>query len=1029
MMSRAAAMAGLSIAPQHHRPASTKMTCILAIAPLFVVAIAAMEVNAEACMSSLECSTNVTYCDSTRNCLACHVCAVYEDEVNGLPCTDVCPEQEPIAPCQSTSSCTAGLTYCDRTLSCSSCRECASLANEINGISCADACNSCLQLSFSPSTTELDLRGRQLTDEEVHCILTREDFPRGLRVLNLAENSLSVCPNISALQQLEEFYAYQNQITNIDHQQWPPSLVWLDLQQNLIRTIGQQSWPPSLGHLWLNQNQIASIDSQQWPSSLKELRLDQNQIASIDNQQWPSVLEQLRLDKNSIARIDHQQWPNSLQYLYLNQNQLAHITNQQWPTSLQALYLHQNHIISIDNQQWPPSLQDLFLYENRITSLDNQQWPDSLQSLSLYMNEITSIENQRWPPSLQQLYLHQNQITSVENQQWPASLQRLFLDENQITGIQNQRWPTSLLELSLSQNQISDITRPAALQLLYLFRNQISSIDGQAWPSSLQGLYVNENEITTIDNQQWPSTLLDLRLYHNNIANIDHQAWPASLQYLYLNENRLTNIDNQAWPTSLRELYLHQNQITSIENQTWPAALRFLYLHQNQLANVDNQQWPRSLTKLYLYENQITSIDNAQLPMTLEALSCHRNLLMSIPAGLERLRHLRQLDLSFNLISTIPAHVAWPPNLASLDLSDNRFQHPVDLNLSSLPASTTTINLDFNPWSRWFEEAYTLESGDTIFLGLTQQLPCFTSDFSMRHPLSPWECSKATFRLSSLAGGIKSLPCVLSDNNATLTDSLSEWSCALNQIGELLIESTDAFRSYSYSQANAKYTRFYVIVFPVCAGVAMLGAVVFALKKGVKGIDWFILILLSLSCFDLASDWAFYAIEITSPGFKDAYECVPSAPIYGCNATQAVYSCEHYGHLHSPCGAGSADQMEGAANECECAGYRCYEDDPHRGLTCEPLSEADYVGDYFHSCDSYGTWDDYINETCGYAVATNPHATGSNECECLGFSCKIIYETQCTGWYGGNYQVLRYSCLISCFLATVIFVAAWCLKL
>ena len=76
--------------------------------------------------------------------------------------------------------------------------------------------------------------------------------------------------------------------------------------------------------------------------------------------------------------------------------------------------------------------------------------------------------------------------------------------------------------------------------------------------------------------------------------------------------------------------------------------------------------------------------------------------------------------------------------------------------------------------------------------------------------------------------------------------------------------------------------------------------------------------------FDLGTDWAFWDLELSSEGFRNAYECIPAEPLTRCTATDRIYACSSYGALNDPCRGNPEAIGDSPATECACYGHSCF---------------------------------------------------------------------------------------------------------
>eukprot|EP00049_Salpingoeca_infusionum_P001731 m.50457 g.50457 ORF g.50457 m.50457 type:complete len:1406 (-) comp11164_c0_seq1:2280-6497(-) len=1032
------------------------------------------------CNNSKDCDSG-TYCNTDNECKSCDICAYFEDEITHRRCVDAClapptgggggpgrdsPEDIQSMQCTSTLECGVGY-YCDKTLE--QCTNCTSCTSEINDLPCPVVCESqgscqayencnpgstfcsdyrqCMSCdlcgtseTFAFDIFSLPCRDLRVCSTEYTACNTTQDCTTGRAYCGI-NAALSPAPTCIPCTECGS-NASINDTSSV------PCTQLCDVCQraNLTTISGHLD----LEAFALTDDELTCIlNRADFPTlQVTTLRLRFNQLSVMPNVSALTNLEDLMLSNNEITSVPSSTvWPSQLTSLSINNNNLTRLERQDWPSTLQVLNMHSNLLTSLGNQTWPDSLAMLSVSRNRLTTIVNQTWPASLQRIELLSNYLVSIDSVTWPDTIQHLDLSYNYIPTIANRTWPSSLQALLLSNNllqhppySLTGA----LPASLVVLELQTNQISsldDFRCPPGLLELDLSENSISTIDAVGFADTIENLFLSSNSLTDVQSVFWPTNLLELTLESNDITAVP-TTWPMNLNTLNLAGNAITSIDGQAWPTKLVELNLSDNQLTSIANQTWPERLRTLYLGSNLITTpIDSAtEFPGSVEVLQLHNNRIPSIDMSPLPIALYTFTCYENELTEVPSNMDLFTDITSLDLSINKITNVTGAQTWPPYLEKLILDNNLLDHPTHANFSSLPITVTSISIDFNPWESWSSSAYTMQTGDPVFTALLETLPCALSGFSMLSSPLPWNCSVelASPTSTELILGTDAAmlfygntsSCVL-DNATETMDSAYFWTCGLTQEGESLVQATDAFRSYVFELTNDKYVRFYQVALPVCglAVFAFLG-VDFIHKRSIRKLDYVVAVLIFISAFDIASDWAFYTIEISSSGFEDAYNCVESPPSYACNVSDTFYSCVDFGDLHSPCGEGKANQLENPQNECECEGFYCL-DHTDIASACDLFIFGADVMDLRMdlSCDDFNGLDTYAPTTCGYVTEVNPAANGTNECECMGHTCIISSQTSCRGLSGGNYNALRYSCFGSVMVASVIFFLSWRLKL
>ncbi|KAK0089106.1 hypothetical protein PV325_009137 [Microctonus aethiopoides] len=225
-----------------------------------------------------------------------------------------------------------------------------------------------------------------------------------------------------------------------------------------------------------------------------------------------------------------------------------------------------------------------------------------------------------------------------------TGIQWLKLDKTNLTEIPEELGKLLKLEhLSLVKNGLErlygELTELGCLRTLNIRHNNIKT-------SGIPAELFHLEELTTLD------------LSHNNLKEIPEGLEKArSLLNLNLSHNHIESIPNTLFIhlTDLLFLDLSHNQLETLPPQTRRLAnLQTLNLNNNPLGHFQLRQLPSlmSLTTLQMRNTQRT--------------------LNNIPASLESLTNLQELDLSQNALSRVPDALYSLPNLRRLNLSDNQ---------------------------------------------------------------------------------------------------------------------------------------------------------------------------------------------------------------------------------------------------------------------------------------------------------------------------------------------------------------------
>lgn len=144
------------------------------------------------------------------------------------------------------------------------------------------------------------------------------------------------------------------------------------------------------------------------------------------------------------------------------------------------------------------------------------------------------------------------------------------------------------------------------------------------------------------------NSLVALYLHNCSITHLPNLSEISRLQFVDLEHNRLSNINGL---TGVINLALRNNLFTDIPILNTPNTLRYLDMNSNPLENM--------LT--------ITSYPN------LYRVILRNTTLSSIPATIDRLQQVRNLDLSYNKLLDLPTNMLNMANLNYLDIRSNLF--------------------------------------------------------------------------------------------------------------------------------------------------------------------------------------------------------------------------------------------------------------------------------------------------------------------------------------------------------------------
>ena len=153
---------------------------------------------------------------------------------------------------------------------------------------------------YSTDLTELDLLGKDLTDEDIKDIYKMKKLTK----LTLNSNQISDLSVISSLTNLTYLDLLCNQITDISEISNLTNLTELYLGENQISDISALSELTNLTILYLGDNQISDISGLSKLTNLTWLALYDNQISDISALSGLTNLKEIYLSNNLITRED-----------------------------------------------------------------------------------------------------------------------------------------------------------------------------------------------------------------------------------------------------------------------------------------------------------------------------------------------------------------------------------------------------------------------------------------------------------------------------------------------------------------------------------------------------------------------------------------------------------------------------------------------------------------------------------------------------------------------------------------------------
>ncbi len=429
--------------------------------------------------------------------------------------------------------------------------------------------------------------------------------------------------------------------------------------------------PEDCGTVDLSRNQISEIDHNAFSPSVSwlVLRLQANSLSSVDAEDFNGLgsLTELYLSHNSISTIEPNSFSDLTQcrWLFLDRNSLSGVQPEMFNglSSVQRLNLEGNQISTIAPNTFAnlPQLNNLDLSGNSLTEVNSSDFVglSSLRTLSLSENSISAIEPNSFSDlsNCRNLYLNENALSELKSEMFIglSNIKLLFLPGNQITKIEANAFSelSTCYMLSLGSNSLSEI--------------EVGAFNG------LDGLYqldLEDNNMSTLEPNIFSSlSQCEIILFQSNpISDIKPGAFNGlgNTKDLRLSENRLIEIEGNMWQglSSLTRLVLEKGELTSLADGAFAPLgnLEFLYLEGNKIREVRGGIWEGlgSLKTLQIQNNLIQEIPQhafSHLP-SLQSLSISENSINAMANGaFQSLTELQELLLRNNKLTEIGSEI------------------------------------------------------------------------------------------------------------------------------------------------------------------------------------------------------------------------------------------------------------------------------------------------------------------------------------------------------------------------------------
>lgn len=387
----------------------------------------------------------------------------------------------------------------------------------------------------------LSLRNNRLLDIQPNSF---KDL-QSLEEIDLSYNQLNYLPTnlLKTSKYLRKVYLNNNQFKELQSDLFVenPLLQYLYLQNNYIISFNGQNFPVSLLYVDLSNNALTNMNA----SSLVNLNilvLNFNKLTNIND----CLLNVSRLIE---LHLNHNYLGSSL-----NNKTFAHLK------SLSLLELDDNQIIKFDFGcvKDLTSLSGFSLAENNITFLDFSNIKLDIRHLNLSHNSIEGVKNLSSLKNLEGFEISYNNLDQVDFEMFEGmqNLKHLYMEHNFIKQLQRGcfRDLGHLLKLDLCYNKLENIST-GVLNGLY----------------SLTNLELSHNKMNFLDADIFHSTknLRYLDFSFNNLSNINvktilsHNLW---LREINVNGNHWSCKDLIEIIRDNRNLLLSSGTVFNVSN-------------------------------------------------------------------------------------------------------------------------------------------------------------------------------------------------------------------------------------------------------------------------------------------------------------------------------------------------------------------------------------------------------------------------------------------------------------------------------
>lgn len=480
---------------------------------------------------------------------------------------------------------------------------------------------------------------------------------------------------ISKMKQLENLFAQNYNITNLEGLQYAENLKVVELGGNKINDVSvfKKGNFPKIEKLILDNNQLKDIlpITSAYLPMLKILEVYRNNITNvgeITDEKLPSI-NYIRIHNNLITNLDFLKSSKS--------------------TSLTSLDISNNTITDISGIETAnlTNLKYLRFSDNQISDISSLSRAklNSLEELNMYNNKITDITNLSDTTLVNLKYLHLeyneiSDITTLKDFNYPK-LAGIYFDYNKITDVEavaNMKLE-SLNDLSFEGNNIQKLSKITLLGLPNIFYLNLSkqNIELPIEQVEIGGILTIKNYLTYFGN----NLISDIKV-NNGVYNSTYNTvtWENILESEYLSYTFKQTISMET--------------VTGIKKSNFNGVVK-VPINKKE---TDIVQIPDVNLKVAINKELGKPIDKFIRVSELESLKSlsASNLNITNLEGLQYATNLEYLNLSYNKISDISVlGKTTYKNLKTLYLNNNEIKDITHLALNKF-SNLLILNLDNN---------------------------------------------------------------------------------------------------------------------------------------------------------------------------------------------------------------------------------------------------------------------------------------------------------------------------------------------